>query len=115
MSNVINGPWEDVSEDKRLAKELVRDGGPPHDGGMDPRIDRLENTVDRLDQDLSGIKVSLATINERMTHIPTKAQLLGWGLLAAGVIVAALWKIIAVLLEANNAALAAQLAKSIGH
>lgn len=94
---------------------LASGGEPPHDGGMDARIDRLDRVVERIDADLTTIKVSLAGIEERLKHVPTKAQLLGWGLLGAAVVVGALWKIIAILLEANNAALAAQIVKSLGH
>lgn len=98
----------------RYAK-VERGGDPPQDGGMHARIDRLDRVVERIDSDLTAIKVSIAGIDERLKHVPTKAQLLGWGLAGAVVVVGALWKIIAVLLEANNAALAAQIAKSLGH
>ena len=88
---------------------------PPHDDGMDARIERLDRAVERIDADLTSIRVSVAGIDERLKHVATKAQLLGWGLAGAVVVVGALWKIIAILLEANNAALAAQIAKSLAH
>ena len=102
-------------KDARSRYRPTVDGGGdgPHDGDMDPRIDRLERVVERCETDLTAIKVSIGTIDERLKHVPTKAQLLGWGLAGAVLIVAALWKIIGTLLAANNAALAAEIVRSL--
>lgn len=66
---------------------LASGSEPPHDGVMEARIDRLDRAVERIDSDLTTIKVSVARIEERMTHIPTNADLLK-------VVSSAQWKII---------------------
>ncbi|MBB6246178.1 hypothetical protein [Rhodanobacter sp. A1T4] len=49
---------------------------PPHDDGMKERIDRLDRAVERIDADLGAIKVSAGRIEERLSHMPTSAELL---------------------------------------
>ncbi|NII53554.1 hypothetical protein [Luteibacter sp. SG786] len=105
---VTKGPWSDVRQG-----DFLSGGEPPNGGGMDPRVDRLERVVERCETDLTDIKVTLAGVSERLKHVPTKAQLLGWGLTGAVLIVAALWGIIGTLLAANNAQLASEIVKSI--
>jgi hypothetical protein len=69
--------------------------------------------VNQLKIDVTELKIDMATVKERLSHMPTKAHLLLWGLGAAAAIIAAQWRIVAALLEAQNAALAAQLARAM--
>lgn len=52
-------------------------GDGPQDGGMNPRVDRLERVVERIDGDLTNIKVSIGRIEAQMEHVSTKAWVLG--------------------------------------
>ena len=56
---------------------VVPPGEPPHDGGMDPRVDRIERAVDRIDGDLTTIKVSIGKIETRMDSVATKTWVMG--------------------------------------
>lgn len=59
---------------------LAPGGEPPHDGGMETRVAKLEEHVGKLREDVAIVK-------ERMTHMPTSAELLK-------VVSSAQWKII---------------------
>ena len=76
-------------------------------------VNHLRVDVNQLKVDVTELKIDMATVKERLSHMPTKAQLLLWGLGAAAVIIAAQWRIVGALLEAQNAALAAQLARAM--
>lgn len=75
----------------------------------------LEQRVTRHDKVLENVQRELGSIMERLKHMPTKSQILTWGVVACAVIIIALWHIITVLLAANNAPLAAQIARAVGH
>jgi len=76
-------------------------------------VNHLRVDVNQLKVDVTELKIDMAAVKERLTHMPTKAQLLVWGLGATAVIIAAQWRIVGALLEAQNAALAAQLARAM--
>jgi len=76
-------------------------------------VTQLKVDVNQLKIDVTQLKIDMAVVKERLAHMPTKAQLLLWGLGAAAVIIAAQWRIVGALLEAQNAALAAQLARAM--
>ena len=82
-------------------------------GSLEATTARIDADVTQLKVDVTQLKIDMAGVKERLTHMPTKAQLLVWGLGAAAVIIAAQWRIVGALLEAQNAALAAQLARVI--
>jgi hypothetical protein len=82
-------------------------------GYLEATTARIDADVTQLKVDVTQLKIDMAAVKERLTHMPTKAQLLVWGLGAAAVIIAAQWRIVGALLEAQNAALAAQLARAI--
>lgn len=101
MTNIKQGPWA-----KRSSVES--DGGPPHDGGMEARLAKLEIDVDYIKRDvgemrqalfkvadeMSAARVELATIKERLDHMPTKLSM--WTAVAAIVfpVGAGLWWIV---------------------
>jgi hypothetical protein len=82
-------------------------------GYLEATTARIDADVAQLKIDVTQLKIDMASVKERLTHMPTKAQLLVWGLGAAAVIIAAQWRIVGALLEAQNAALAAQLARAM--
>lgn len=41
-------------------------------GPVDDRLNRLEGRVDKVSDELSGVKVNLATLTERIAHLPSK-------------------------------------------
>lgn len=61
-------------------KPLAGGGEPPHDGVMEARVAKLEEHVGQLREDM-------ATVKERLNHMPTNADLLK-------VVSSAQWKII---------------------
>ncbi|HEY4145895.1 hypothetical protein [Pinirhizobacter sp.] len=82
---------------------------------IDADVSQLKTDVSQLKTDVSQLKVDMAGVKERLLHMPTTSQLLVWGIGAAALVIGALWRIVAALLEAQNAALAAQLAKAIAY
>jgi len=53
-------------------KRLKTGGGGGTSDGMDVRVSRLESQVDKLDAHVTDMKVSLATLTERVAHLPSK-------------------------------------------
>lgn len=65
---------------------IANDGMPPHDGGMEARVAKLEtvaeyiqrdvgelrDSVSSMKSDISSMKERLATIEEKLGHMPTK-------------------------------------------
>lgn len=92
MSLVDNhGHW------KHLSPRASRDGGvvppsePPHDGGMDPRVDRIERVVDRIDGDLTAIKVSIGKIETRLDNVATKTWVMGGAIAVLVTLIGGFW------------------------
>ena len=97
MSNVRQGPWAPQTVDSRT--------GPPHDGGMEARVAKLESSMEHIQRDVADIKTSiqklvdqtadagrdLATIKNQVTHMPTKLGMWAAMLTVLGPIGAALW------------------------
>jgi len=55
--------------------ELKRFGDASGGGGsgpVDDRLNRLEGRVDKVSDELSEVKVNLATLTERIAHLPSK-------------------------------------------
>lgn len=89
MSNVNYGPWE------QSQGRVDSRGGPPHDGGMEARVAKLEAAVEHMQRDLAEVRTSLAMVNntvssvqtdvavikERLSHTPTTLQM--WMAVAA--------------------------------
>lgn len=75
MSNVrdINGLRHDV-DDLRAGRTVDSGGGPPHDGGMEPRIAKLEEFVVEARTELRTIDVRLTKIETRLDATATKAD-----------------------------------------
>lgn len=55
---IHKGPWGDLSPD-RGADNLVPPHEPPHDGGMEARIARLESTSDHILRELVEMKTDV--------------------------------------------------------
>lgn len=102
-------------------KRVANGGEPPHDGGMEARVAKLETCFEYVQRDLSEVRTDaraiydrlgsidskLSGMSERMDRFPTKLQLSLWaggGLLALLGIAAAL---IALLLRLSGHATAA--------
>jgi predicted nuclease with TOPRIM domain len=71
--NVTNFPVpSDVRQRLDELSSSPAGGGGGSSGGMDGRIDRLEGRLDKVDDRLRGVEVQLATLNERVAHLPSK-------------------------------------------
>ena len=87
------------AESGNVEPPLALGGGPPHDGGVEARIAKLENAVEYIQRDVGEIKGDLralatsagtvrtdvATITQRLTHMPTTLTM--WFAIAACVAV----------------------------
>jgi len=51
---------------------LKSGGGGGTSDGMEPRVSRLEAHMDKLSGNVGDVKVSLATLTERVAHLPSK-------------------------------------------
>jgi hypothetical protein len=80
---------------------LAGGGGPPHDPGMEMRVQRPEDTLHRiegllasLDERLRKVEITVAEMNGRMTNLPSTwamiTTMLGGQIAFAGTIVAIL-------------------------
>ena len=79
---MINPPNDELAAVRRLKEEndklvkenhsLKQGGGGGTSGGMDARVTRLEARVDKVIDDISGVRVGLATLTERVAHLPSK-------------------------------------------
>jgi hypothetical protein len=56
---------------------------------MDARIERLEGKVDKLDDRFRGVEITLATLTERVSHLPSKGFIVS-ALITSLVVVAGL-------------------------
>lgn len=59
-------------------------GEPPHDGGMEARVSRLEEHVGHLREDV-------ATIRERLSHTATKAWVMGGVIVVLIAVIGGFW------------------------
>ncbi len=71
---------QSVDTGKTYGSGVAPGGKPPHDEGMEARVAKLEEHVGQLREDM-------ATVKERLSHMPTNADLLK-------VVSSAQWKII---------------------
>lgn len=63
------------AENDRLSqenKDLKSGGGGGTFDGMEPRINRLETRIDLVTDRLGTVDVSIATLTERIAHLPSK-------------------------------------------
>lgn len=51
---------------------LKSGGGDGTSGGMEARVNRLEDRLDKLTDRIGGVEVNLATLAERVAHLPGK-------------------------------------------
>lgn len=75
-------------------RTLAGGGTGPHDPNMEARIDRLDRAVERIDADLTTIRVSVARIEERLLHVPTTAALWKAVALSGGAVIVAMWALL---------------------
>lgn len=65
-------------ENGRLMKEnqaLKSGGGDGTSGTMEARVSRLEQRADKLADDVANIRSDLATLTERVSHLPSKGYI----------------------------------------
>ena len=68
-----------LTSDEALARQraaLKGGGGGGTLDGMEKRIERLEVGLDKIDDRLRGVEIKLATLNERVAHLPSKGYIL---------------------------------------
>lgn len=53
-------------------EQLQTGGGDGTSGGMEARINRLEQRIDKLSDDAGEAAKNLATLTERISHLPSK-------------------------------------------
>lgn len=70
----------------RAETHLTSGPGGPSDGDMKARVARLEDKVDRLDDRVRGGENQLATLIERVSHLPTKGFIVSALLIGLAVI-----------------------------
>lgn len=58
---------------ERISDQILKsgDGGGTSDG-MEERVKRLEARVDKFGDDVTELKINLATLTERVAHLPSK-------------------------------------------
>jgi hypothetical protein len=96
MTDNVRPLPEDAEKARRLAErqraDLHKGSGGGTSGGMEDRVTRLETHFEYVRRDLDDIKSSLKTMNERLTDLPTKADLatFKWQWIALAMALAAL-------------------------
>lgn len=72
-SQVIVLPISDEAADRARRHDIYRgDGGNGNGGGMDDRLARMDGRMDRIDDRLRGVEINVATLIERVGHLPSK-------------------------------------------
>lgn len=63
--------------------------GPDNTGGgdgMDGRLEKLEGRIDKIDDRLRSVEVNLATLTERVAHLPSKGFIVSTFLTAGSIL-----------------------------
>jgi len=69
---IYKGPWSDLSPDHdRGAGGLAPAAGPPHDGGMEARVAKLEASMEHVQQDISELRSDVREIRGDIKGIRT--------------------------------------------
>ena len=83
------GAYRKLTQDnQRLAREnqsLKQGGGGGTSGGMEGRVSRLEARFDKMVDETAEIRVNLATLTERVSHLPSKGFIVS--VVSTGVVV----------------------------
>ncbi|AKM09851.1 hypothetical protein AB433_07430 [Croceicoccus naphthovorans] len=64
-----------LAEKDRQIADLKGGGGDGTFDGMDHRVSRLEHRLDKLGDGLGEVEVKLATLNEKVSHLPSKSYI----------------------------------------
>lgn len=87
---IDNQPTSIFGHPKFAGRPPVDDGpGGPHDPGMQAQIDRLNSAVDRIDSDITAIKVSVGKIETHLSHIDSSMATKLWVMTGAVVVLLA--------------------------
>lgn len=83
MANVDHSLLDRLQLDRKdyvehYEQPVAGGGGPPHNGGMDQRIDHLERRMDRQEEKLDRISETLAEIKGKLSQMPTTFQIVTW-------------------------------------
>ncbi|WP_374412691.1 hypothetical protein [Novosphingobium colocasiae] len=60
-----------------VRRDLKGPGGGDTSDGMEARVAKLEDKVDKLTDRIGGVEVNLATLTERIAHLPSKSYIDG--------------------------------------
>jgi hypothetical protein len=82
------------------------------DGDDEMADSDLLGRVGRLETNVSAMTADVASMKEKLTHMPTKLWIAGWGLLGLVATVGVLWRIVAALLDSQGAHIAAEVMKA---
>lgn len=96
----MSSPFRVVRPGERVADDSGRfgddNGGDPPAGGndMSERISRLETQMDRLQSEVTDLRIGVARIDERLGHMPTSAAMLTYFGVALVAILAGAWWVV---------------------
>lgn len=62
----------DIAEMERNLARLKDGGGDGTSGGVEDRVARLEKQFDQMTKDVGDLRVDMATLKERVAHLPGK-------------------------------------------
>lgn len=57
-------------------------------GSLEDRVNRLEGRLDKVVEELGGVKVNIATLTERVAHLPSKGFIVTTTTAALGLVAA---------------------------
>ena len=85
LASIFRNQEQLVETMSRLAEHQGSGNG---GGGMEHRIGRLETAMDKIDDRLRGVEIGVATLAERVAHLPSKGFIVSVVLIALAVIAA---------------------------
>ncbi|QQN73154.1 hypothetical protein [Croceicoccus sp. YJ47] len=79
------------AELQRMQEQILNGGNGSNGGsGMEIRVARLESQLDKVGEQMTGVRVNLATLTERVGHLPSKGFIVTANLTAIALIAALL-------------------------
>jgi|GEM_PF-2987211 len=92
-NNVVRLPTSAMGNKGQSEQSLKSGGGDGTSDDMEQRVSHLEKQFDRINDKVDDLRIDMAVIKERVSHLPTKGFVFGvYGAVSAFIIAATLFQ-----------------------